>query len=65
VTCKKKELTHTFVVGNAIQQGKVKIVVQEWVRYVNVKLTFAANGNATICISFDPLGPTSETRSVS
>ena len=49
----KKELTYTFVGGNAIQQEKVKTVVQEWVKYVNVKFTFVANGIAAIRISFD------------
>ena len=49
----KKELTYTFVGGNAIQQEKVKTVVQEWVKYVNVKFTFVANGIAAIHISFD------------
>ena len=54
MTFKKKELTYTFVGGNAIQQEKVKTVVQEWVKYVNVRLTFVANGSAAIRINFDP-----------
>jgi len=41
-------------VGMLFNKRKVKTVVQEWVKYVNVRLTFVANGNATIRISFDP-----------
>lgn len=36
-----------------MQQEKVKTLVQEWVKCVDVKLTIVADGNATIRISFD------------
>ncbi|KIJ91807.1 hypothetical protein K443DRAFT_470307 [Laccaria amethystina LaAM-08-1] len=45
------ELTYIFVGGNAIQQEKVKTVVQEWVKCVNVNFTFVVNCNAIIRIS--------------
>ncbi|EDR04273.1 glycosyltransferase family 5 protein [Laccaria bicolor S238N-H82] len=42
-----------MVGGNAMQQEKVKTVFQEWVKCVNVKLTFVVNSNTAIRINFD------------